>query len=140
MRRDCERHRLINIARAQTYSDIQMRNVIFTYLKNVSKCACATKLKFLIISINFDSNLDHFYSLDSFGVLRELIICRTHSCELLTNLHIWTENLILFHRSVIWAENCHKWIITSNDWFHFSVFSAFRTLSLSAEHFRHENY
>ena len=73
MRRDFERHRLINVARAQTYSDMQTRSVIFTSLQNVSKCSFATNLMFLIISTNSDSNLDHFYSLDSFRILRELI-------------------------------------------------------------------
>ena len=74
MRRDFERHRLINVARAQTYSDMQTRSVIFTSLQNVSKCAFATNLMFLIISTNSDSNLDHFYSLDLFRILRELIL------------------------------------------------------------------
>ena len=74
MRRDFERHRLINVARAQTYSDMQTRSVIFISLQNVSKCAFATNLMFLIISTNSDSNLDHFYSLDSFRILRELIL------------------------------------------------------------------
>ena len=65
-------------------------------------------------------------------------VCRIHLFEQFANLHIWIENLILFHRSVIWAGNCHKWIITSNDWFHFSIFSAFRTFLFSTENFRHE--
>ena len=74
MRRDFERHSLILVAHAQTYSDMQTRSVIFTSLQNVSKCAFATNLMFLIISTNSDSNLDHFYSLDSFRILRELIL------------------------------------------------------------------
>ena len=48
-------------------------SVIFISLQNVSKCAFATNLMFLIISTNSDSNLDHFYSLDSFSMPRELI-------------------------------------------------------------------
>ena len=59
IRRDFERHRLINVARAETYSDMQMRSVILTSLQNVSKCAFAANLMCLIISTNPNYNLDH---------------------------------------------------------------------------------
>ena len=75
MRRDFERHRLINVARAQTYSDRQMQSVIVDSLRNVSNCDIINKLMFLIISTNSESNLDHVYALDSFRMLRELIPC-----------------------------------------------------------------
>ena len=74
MRPDFQSHRLINVAQRQTYSDRQSQSVVFTSLQNVSKCAFARNLMFLfIISTNSDSNLDHFYTLHSFRILRELI-------------------------------------------------------------------
>ena len=75
MRPDFRRHRLINVAQRQTYSDRQSQSVVFTSLQNVSKCEFAINLMFLfIISTNSDSNLDHFYTLNSFRILRELIL------------------------------------------------------------------
>ena len=75
MRPDFQSHRLINVAQRQTYSDRQSQSVVFTSLQNVSKCAFAINLMFLfIISTNSDSNLDHFYTLNSFRILRELIL------------------------------------------------------------------
>ena len=119
----------------------------------IAKCRLyfSTKCVKMRICNKFDVSFHHFneFRLQSWSFLysefiqdtqRTHSICRIHLFEQFTNLHIWIENLILFHRSVIWAENCHKWITTSNIWFHFSVFSAFRTFSFSADHFRHENY
>ena len=119
----------------------------------IAKCRLyfSTKCVKMRICNKFDVSFHHFneFRLRSWSFLysefiqdtqRTHSICKIHLFEQFTNLHIWIENLILFHRSVIWAENCHKWITTSNKWFHFSVFSAFRTFSFSADHFRHENY
>ena len=73
MRRDFESHRLINVPRAQTYSDRQTQGVILTSLENVSKCFFSMNSIFLILSTDSDSNLDHFHTLDSFRMLRELV-------------------------------------------------------------------
>ena len=73
MGRDFESHRLINVPRAQTYSDRQTQSVIFTSLENVSKCPFSMNSIFLILSTDSDSNLDHFHTLDSSRMLRELI-------------------------------------------------------------------
>ena len=73
MRRDFESHRLINVPRAQTYSDGQTQSVIFTSLENVSKCAFSMNSIFLILSTDSDSDLHHSYTLHSFRILRERI-------------------------------------------------------------------
>ena len=73
MRRDFESHRLINVLRAQTYSDRQTQSVIFTSLENVPKCAFEMNSVILILITDSDSNLHHFYTLDSFRILRERI-------------------------------------------------------------------
>ena len=73
MRRDFESHRLINDPRAQTYSDRQTQSVIFTSLGNVSKSKFSMNSIFLILSTDSGFNLEHFHTLDSSRILRELI-------------------------------------------------------------------
>ena len=134
-----------SVDRCRSEADVQQQAIAKCRLYFSTKCV---KMR---ICNKIDVSFHHFneFRLQSWSFLysefiqdaqRTHSICRIHLFEQFTNLHIWIENLILFHRSVIWAENCHKWITTSNKWFHVSVFSSFRTFSFSADHFRHENY
>ena len=71
---------------------------------------------------------------------RTHFICRIHLFEHFTNLHVWTENLIDFHRSVIWADNCQILSFISNKTFHFSAFPPSDVQLFALENFRVENY
>ena len=71
---------------------------------------------------------------------RTHFICRIHLFEHFTNLHVWTENLRDFHRSVIWADNCQILSLISNKTFPFSAFGPSDVQFLALENFRVESY
>ena len=74
------------------------------------------------------------------GAQRAHFICRIHLFEHFTNLHVWTENLIYFHRSVIWADNCQILSFISNKAFHFSAFPSWDAQFSTSDHFCFKNY
>ena len=140
MRRDLKSHRLINVARAQTYSNRQMQSVIVTSLRNVSNCDIFNKFN---VSHHFNEFWMQSWSCLHSGFIQDTqrthFICRIHLFENFTNLHVWTEHLIDFHRSVIWADNCHILSFISNKAFHFSAFPPSDVQLFALNNFRVEN-
>ena len=118
----------------------------------IAKCCLyfSTKCVKMCICNKFHVSFHHFNEfrlqswsflyLNSFRMLRELILYAELIYLNILQICIIGSKISYFFIG-LWLElKIVTWIISSNDWFHFSVFSAFRTLSLSAEHFRHENY
>ena len=102
---------------------------LHAYLKNLFICRCAQcsfliNLIFPLIPANSDWNLYHFDIPDSFGILTDTIsYAKSINFEFLNFSSGACEISRDFHRSLRWAENCHRKYFTSNKSLHLSAFS-----------------